>query len=157
MIEYIQANQSGFWIAAGFAMLAAEVLLFGFTTIIFLFAGIGALVTGLLMMFGVLAETWTVGIASFGISTGIVSLLLWKPLRKLQDSRAPVQQQSSDLVGYEFVLQEDISQTHPGTYRYSGINWKVEVDPSSPHDNLSARERVRVVSLDAGVFRVKSV
>ena len=157
MIEYIQANQSGFWIALGFGLLAAEVLLFGFTTIIFMFAGVGALITGLLMMLGALPETWIAGTACFGISTGIVSILLWKPLRKLQESRTPVQQQSSDLVGYEFTLPEDISLTHPGSYRYSGVTWKVEVDPSSPHDNLSARERVRVVSLDAGVFRVRAV
>ena len=38
MIEYIHTHQSGFWIAAGFIMLAAEVLVFGFTTIVLLFA-----------------------------------------------------------------------------------------------------------------------
>ena len=157
MLDYIHTHQSGFWIAAGFAMLAAEVLLFGFTTIIFMFAGLGALITGLLMMVGALPETWIAGTACFGISTGVVSILLWKPLRKMQENRTPVAQQSSDLVGYELVLPEDISLTHPGTYRYSGVTWKVEVDASSPHDNLSAGERVRVVSLDAGVFRVRAV
>ena len=154
MIEYIQAHQSGFWIALGFLLLATEVLVFGFTTIIFLFAGIGAVITGLLMMSGVLAETWISGMACFGISTGIISVLLFKPLRKMQDSPAKVQPQSSDLVGYSFVLQQDITNTQPGTHRYSGIDWKVEIDASAGVDEIKAGQRVEVVSLDAGVFRV---
>ncbi len=155
MIEYIQAHQSGFWIALGFLMLATEVLVFGFTTIIFLFAGVGAIVTGLLMMSGVLAETWIAGVACFGISTGVISVLLFKPLRKMQDAPAKVQPQSSDLVGYEFVLEQDITSTQPGVYRYSGVNWKVELDGTQA--SLPAGQRVCVTSLDAGVFRVKAV
>jgi inner membrane protein len=157
MIEYIQAHQSGFWIALGFLLLATEVLVFGFTTIIFLFAGIGAVVTGLLMMSGVLPETWISGMASFGICTGIISVVLFKPLRKMQDSPAKVQPQSSDLVGYGFVLQQDITNIHPGTHRYSGIDWKVEIDVSAGVDEIKAGQHVEVVSLDAGVFRVKAI
>jgi len=156
MIDYINAHQSGFWIAAGFALLAAEVLLFGFTTIIFLFAGLGALVTGLAMMLGALPETWTAGIACFGISTGITSALLWNPLRRMQDSGSPPKQQSSDLIGYEFVLQQDVTTLQPGEHRYSGINWKVELDADAGN-SLSAGQRVMVTSVDAGVFRVRAV
>lgn len=157
MIEYIQTHQSGFWIALGFLLLAAEVLLFGFTTIIFLFAGIGGLVTGLLMSAGILPETWIAGVSSFGISTGAISLLLWKPMSKLQDNNAPTQSHSSDLIGHEFVLQEDISPLKTGQHRYSGVDWKVELDASAEVDSLSAGQRVAVVSLDAGIFRVKSL
>ena len=156
MIEYIDMHQSGFWIATGFALLAAEVLLFGFTTIIFLFAGLGAIVTGLAMMFGLLPETWTAGIACFGISTGVISTVLWRPLRKMQDSTAPPQRQSSDLIGYEFVLQQDVTTLQPGKHRYSGVDWKVELDRQAG-DKLSAGQRVTVTSIDAGIFRVKAV
>ena len=157
MIEYIQTHQSGFWIAAGFMMLAAEVLLFGFTTIIFMFAGLGALITGLLMASGVLPETWIAGISSFGISTGIASALLWKPLKSLQDNHTPSKKQSSDLIGFEFILQQDISATQTGTHRYSGIDWKVELDDAAGVDNIPAGQRVAVTSLDAGIFRVTPV
>jgi len=155
MIEYINMHQSGFWIAIGFALLAAEVLLFGFTTIIFLFAGLGAIVTGLAMMFGLLPETWTAGISCFGITTGLVSAVLWKPLKKMQDNSTPPQRQSSDLIGYEFVLQQDITTLQPGQHRYSGVDWKVELDGQAG-DQLSAGQRVTVTSVDAGIFRVKS-
>jgi membrane protein implicated in regulation of membrane protease activity len=156
MIEYIQTHQPGFWITAGFIMLSAEVLLFGFTTIILLFGGLGALITGLLMMFGPLPETWIAGTACFGISTGIVSTLLWKPLKSMQDdSRMSPQQQSSDLIGYEFVLQQAVTTRQPGAHRYSGVNWKVEIDPGAGVDSLEAGQRVAVSSVDAGIFRVR--
>ena len=84
MVDYINAHMPEFWVALGFALLAAEVLIFGFTTLILLFAGIGAVATGLLMMAGILTETWVAGVASFGIATGIASVLLWKPMQKMQ-------------------------------------------------------------------------
>lgn len=157
MIEYIQSHQSGFWITAGFILLVAEALVFGFATIIILFAGIGALVTGLLMTIGVLPETWIAGVSSFGLSTGVVSILLWKPMRRLQNDNVSSQSNSSDLIGYEFVLQEDISPMKTGHHRYSGIDWTIELDPSAAADSLSAGQRVKVASVDAGIFRVKSV
>lgn len=155
MIEYIQAHQSGFWITLGFLLLVSEALIFGFSIIIFLFAGIGALVTGLLMSAGILPETWIAGVASFGISTGIVSVLLWKPMSKLQDNNAPTRSHSSDLIGYEFVLQHDISLVNTGNHRYSGVDWKIELDTATGVESLSAGQRVAVVSVDAGIFRVK--
>jgi inner membrane protein len=157
MIEYIDAHQSGFWIAAGFLMLAAEVLLFGFTTIILLFAGLGAIVTGLLMMAGLLPETWIAGTACFGISSGVASLLLWKSLRNLQDNATPQQKQSSDLIGYEFTLMQDVSALEPGKHRFSGVDWKVELDHTADVDKINTGQRVAVTSVDAGIFRVKPV
>jgi membrane protein implicated in regulation of membrane protease activity len=157
MLEYINNNLSGFWIALGFALLAAEVLLFGFTTIIFLFAGLGAITTGLLMEVGLLPLTWTAGTACFGIATGISSAILWKPLRRMQDAATPQKKQKSDIVGYEFVLMDDISRAMPGSHRYSGIDWKVEVDSSSEVDALAKGSRVVVVSVDVGLFRVKKL
>lgn len=154
MVDYINSHMSGFWIALGFAMLAAEVLLFGFTTIIFLFAGIGALTAGLLMSAGFLPETWVAGTACFGIATGISSAILWKPLKNMQDKSAPARKPTSDFVGLEFVLMSDISKTSAGNHRYSGIDWKVEIDSSSETDAINKGERVAVVSVDVGVLRV---
>ncbi len=156
MIEYINNNLSGFWISVGFALLAAEVLLFGFTTIIFLFAGLGAIATGLMMMAGLLPETWIAGTASFGITTGISGILLWRPMQRLQNGSVQ-EKQNSDFIGLQFILMDAISTVSPGRYRYSGIDWKVEVDVSSEADTLEKGVRVEVVSLDVGVFRVKAV
>lgn len=154
MLEYINTHMSGFWIAMGFALLAAEVLLFGFTTIIFLFAGLGALISGLLMSAGVIPETWIAGTASFGISTGICSAVLWKPLMAMQDRSTPQRKPESDIVGLEFVLMDDISTTLPGSYRYSGIDWKVEIDAGSDVDSITKGSRVVVKTVEVGLLSV---
>lgn len=154
MVEYINNHLPGFWIALGFALLAAEVLVFGFTTIIFLFAGLGALASGLLMSAGLIPETWIAGTACFGIATGVSSAILWKPLISMQNRSAPAQKPSSDIVGLEFVLTDDISTTAPGRYRYSGINWKVEIDSSSDRAELAKGVRVVVVTVGVGLLGV---
>ena len=157
MMDYINSNMSGFWIALGFVMLAAEILIFGFTTVIFLFAGLGALIAGLLMSVGVIPETWIAGTACFGIATGISSAVLWKPLKAMQDKSTSPKKPVSDFVGLEFVLTEDISHASTGSYRYSGIGWKVEIDTSCESNELAKGQRVVVVSVDVGVFRVNKI
>ena len=145
---------SGFWIALGFVLLAAEVLVFGFTTIIFLFAGLGALSAGLLMAAGFIPETWIAGTASFGIATGVFSAVLWKPLMSLQNKSVSPQKPSSDLVGLEFVLAEEISASVPGSYRYSGVDWSVEIDSSSEAQVIEKGARVVVVTVAVGLLSV---
>ncbi|MDH5516889.1 MAG: hypothetical protein OEY36_03590 [Gammaproteobacteria bacterium] len=151
--QYIVSHQSEFWLLLGFAMLALEVVT-GFSTGVFLFAGLGALTSGLLMSMNILPESWIAGIASTGISTGIITALLWKTLKRLQGDKPLEKDNSSDLVGHEFLLQTDISANHPGSVQYSGINWKVEIDKQANCDNLKAGQRVAVSSVEVGVFKV---
>lgn len=155
MLEYIHDHQAGFWIALGFILLALEVLVFGFATIVMLFAGLGAITSGLLMKAGVLPETWTAGIACFGLSTGLYSVLLWKPLQRIQANSVPQQKQSSDLIGLDFILEQDITTTQSGTTKYSGISWRVEIDKDAGVESINKGQRVVVTSLDAGLFRIK--
>ncbi|MDH5324691.1 MAG: NfeD family protein [Gammaproteobacteria bacterium] len=155
MIEYIQAHQAGFWIALGFLLLAVEVLITGFSTIVLLFAGLGAVATGLLIMAGILPQTWLAGIATFGISTGVLSALLWGPMKRFQDKSEPQNKQSSDFVGLEFVCNSDISLTQPGSHKYSGITWKVEIDTDTGLDQIANGTPVVVSEVNVGLFKVK--
>ena len=154
MIEYIDSHLPGFWIATGFLLLVLEALIFGFSTIVFLFAGIGALVTGLLMMAGLLPETWVAGIAGFGICTGLASALLWKPFRALQDRSDASARTHSDFEGLEFRIEQALEPGRPGRYRYSGIEWKLEIDDSCGVVSIPAGSKVRVVAVEVGRFRV---
>jgi membrane protein implicated in regulation of membrane protease activity len=154
VIDYIVNHQSEFWLVFGFGMLAIEVVT-GFSTGVFLFAGLGAVTTGVLMSLGVLPETWVSGVSCTGISTGIITALLWKPLKRLQDDRPAQKDNSSDLVGYEFVVESDITPLNPGSTKYSGISWKVEIDKDAGVDTIEAGQRVSVSSVEVGVFKVK--
>lgn len=152
--EYIVSHQAEFWLLFGFTMLVIEVVT-GFTTGVFLFAGLGALTTGALMSFGVLPETWIAGVSCTGISSGIITSLLWKPLKNLQGDRPTEKDNSSDLIGHEFVVESDIAVNKPGSTNYSGISWKVEIDKDADIDSIEAGQRVSVSSVEVGVFKVK--
>ncbi len=151
--DYIVSHQSEFWLMTGFSMLVIEVVT-GFTTGIFLFGGLGALTTGLLMSFGILPETWIAGVSCTGISSGIITALLWKPLKNLQGDRPKEKDNSSDLVGHEFVVESNITLDNPGSTNYSGITWKVVIDKDAGIDTIEAGQRVSVSSVEVGVFKV---
>jgi membrane protein implicated in regulation of membrane protease activity len=152
--DYIASHQAEFWLTFGFAMLVIEVVT-GFTTGVFLFAGLSALTTGILMSIGLLPETWIAGISCTGISSGIITMLLWKPLKKLQGDRPTEKDNSSDLVGHEFVVETDISLKKPGSTNYSGILWKVEIDKDAGVETIAAGQAVTVSSVEVGMFKVK--
>ena len=154
IIDYIVSHQAEFWMVIGFALLAAEILT-GFTVGVFLFAGIGALVTGGLMSFGFVAETWIAGISSTGISTGVITAVLWKPLKNLQGNRPIEKDNSSDLVGHTFVIENEITTTKPGNTEYSGVSWRVEIDKDAGVDVIEAGKYVKVSSVEVGLFKVK--
>ena len=157
MIEYFNAHQYAFWVSIGFLMLVIEVLALGMSSGVLLFAGLGALITGGLLWLGLLPDTWMAGVACFGVSSAVSALLLWKPLLKLQNFDVPEKDNSSDLVGMKFVLLQSVSLIEPGITRFSGIEWKVEIQPGQGVEQIAAGEEVRVVSVDAGLFRVLPV
>lgn len=156
ILDYINTHQAEFWVVLGFILLSIEISV-GLATGLLLFGSIGAIITGLLMLVGALPETWATGIASTAICSSIVTLLLWKPLKNLQNDDIPKKDNSSDLVGYEFTLQQDISLLEPGKTRYSGIEWKVEIDTHSEIENITSGQRVTVSSVEVGKFFVKPV
>ena len=156
IVEYIHSHQPEFWIIFGFTLLVLEVVT-GLTTGVLLFGGLGGLIAGLLMLLGIVPETWTAGVASAGISSGIIAALLWKPLRNMQGGREPAKDDSSDLIGYEFVTEQNIDMLNPGSKRYSGIEWRVEIAKDAGVKEITAGVRVIVSSVDVGVFRVKPV
>lgn len=152
--DYVVSHQAEFWLVLGFVMLIIEVFS-GFSAGVFLFAGLGALTTGALMSFAVLPETWIAGVSCTGISSGIITTLLWKPLKKLQNDQPAQKDNSSDLIGHEFVIDSDITVSHPGTTRYSGISWSVEIDRDAGVETIQAGQKVTVSSVEVGVFKVR--
>jgi len=155
MIEYFNANIHSFWFAVGFILLIVEALALGFSTGFVLFIGLGALLTGGLIWFGLMPGTWLASIATFGVSSVLISVALWKPLKSFQaNSEVPEKDNTSDIIGLKFRLDTDITTTVPGTTRYSGIEWQVEIDFGSEAKEICAGTTVVVVSVDAGKFRV---
>jgi len=156
MIEAIGQHLLSFWLILGLLLLTIEVAAFGMASGVLLFAGIGALLTGVLMAVGLVPATIPATLATFAIASGLSAILLWKPLKKFQND-VGAQAQASDLIGYQFLLDQDITRSQPGSVRYSGVEWRVEMAPESPVAMLPKGTFVEVVSVDAGVFRVRAV
>jgi len=88
MIDWINMGTS--WFVFGCVLLAIEAFIFGMSTAVFFFAGLGALMTGIMLWVGILPLTWTASFAAFTVSSVIAAALLWIPFKKLHN--APFQQ-----------------------------------------------------------------
>ncbi len=138
--------------AAGIAALVVEVGLLGFATFILLFVGIALFLTGLAMTLGWLDSTITTAIWSSVVLTCMLAVLLWKPLKRLQN-RSSTAEQASDFAQQTFVLTGDVdSTTEDVLYAYSGINWKVR--SQTP---LHRGQTVKVVKTEVSVMWVEPV
>ncbi|MCF6325537.1 MAG: NfeD family protein [Gammaproteobacteria bacterium] len=155
MIDYFNDNIYSFWFVIGFLLLIIEALALGFSTGFILFVGLGALLTGGAIWSGIVPATWLSSIATFALSSVLISVLLWKPLRAIQrNSKPPEKDNTSDIIGLKFRLEREISTTEPGVTRYSGIEWQVVIDHASEQQSIAAGSSVVVVSVDAGTFWV---
>lgn len=157
MIDIILANQAAAWIGVGFLLLAIEALAFGFSSGVLLFGSLGAIITGALLWFGLVPDSFIAAIACFAISTAAVTALLWAPLKRLQSGAELGHDRSSDIIGHTFILSSDISRTTWGEQKYSGIKWTVKPAEELSDDAISTGVQVKVTAVSVGVFFVKPV
>lgn len=119
-----------------------------------LFFAIACLVTGILVSLGVV-NTIEVEVLSVGVFTAIIAGLLWKPLQLFQNSGGG-KDTSSDMIGLEVLVSEDITQTS-GFIRYSGINWTARIASSAPTTLISSGVFCRIVAVDGNMMLVEPV
>ena len=158
-MEEILNNPSSIWFLIGFIALIVEAFILGLSSGLLLFGGLAALVTGLLFSLGVLEGSAfaLAPLATTGVLTGILAVLLWKPLKALQNRKGDMyQENNSDFVGLKLTLEMDLSLKNPGTVSYSGINWKVEIEPEF-EEVVPAGDMVEVTRVRVGGFTVKPV
>lgn len=157
MTDIIMANQAAAWIGAGFLLLAIEALAFGFSSGVLLFGSLGAIVTGALLWFGLVPDSFIAAIACFAISTAALTAVLWSPLKRLQSGAELGNDRSSDIIGHTFSLSSDINRTTWGEQKYSGITWNVKPADDLADDTISAGTQVKVTAVSVGAFFVQPV
>ena len=135
--------------AIGILMAVVDIVILGFATFFLTLIGLAVLTTGLLLNFGIMADSWTNILVSVAVLSALYTAVLWKPLSRLQQDKKP-KTVTSDLIGLQFVLETDVTAENPGMYLYSGVNWKVESD-----SDLTAGAKVEVVEVQVGTMRVK--
>ncbi|MEI8632710.1 NfeD family protein [Vibrio sp. PP-XX7] len=150
-MDFFTNNLAQSLFVVGLILLVIEVAVLGFSTFVLFFAGLAAIVTGVLLYLGIIPDSGLSAILSTGILTFIAAVILWRPLQRMQ-SNVSTKKAQGDLVGHRFILQEAVSPTQVGTYHYSGVDWKlISLTP------IEAGTRVEVTEAEVGAFHIKAV
>lgn len=150
-MNWIAENLAEALIIAGIALLVLEILVLGFTTFIFFFVGVAAIISGSLMYFGVIPDTFLSGMLATALLTALAAAGLWKPLRNMQADTGPTEA-TNDLIGHRFTLTEPVSAQEQPDYRFSGINWKLK-----SAEPIEAGKQVEVTHTDVGVLTIRAI
>lgn len=130
----------------GLLALIIEAAVFGFSLMVLFFLGLSMLLTGVVMWLGLLPETLLAALLVTALLMAVLSALLWKPLRRLQEP-AVAKPFNSDFAPAPFVLEADVDSRGLSEYRYSGIVWKLRSQTPLAAGTLVAVERIEVGSL----------
>lgn len=136
--------------AAGLFLAAIDLVIFGFATLFLTLFGLSLLTTGGLIYFSILDGSISSTLIAVTLLTATYGILLWKPLKRMQEQRKS-NKVSSDLTGMSFTLQQDISPDSPGKYHYSGIDWTVKTS-----EVITQGTEVEVIDLQVGIMMVKT-
>lgn len=119
-----------------------------------LFFGLASIFTGVLVHVG-LVEAWQNQVLTVGILTAIITVLLWKPLKKVQNTRGKTDD-SSDMIGIQVPVIDDITGTE-GTIRYSGVNWHARLADDAEVDVIKNNKICLIVAVTGTTMLVKPV
>tara|TARA_R110001583_G_scaffold8007_2_gene39128 strand:+ start:7068 stop:7523 length:456 start_codon:yes stop_codon:yes gene_type:complete len=150
-MEYIFSHLAQTLIVVGLILLAIEVLVLGFSTFVLFFIGIGTIITGILMLFGLLPATWLNSLLATAIISTIVALVSWQPLKRMQN-KVESKQINNDMIGHHFVLSTDLLVGKTVIHRYSGIDWQVKAKQP-----LTAGTEVKIIAMEVGILTVEPV
>jgi membrane protein implicated in regulation of membrane protease activity len=150
-MSWMTENLAQVLLVAGLLLLAIEVMVLGFATFFLFFLGVALALTASFMWMGMIPESLLAGALTVSLLTIISALVLWRPLKRMQNT-VEVKPVTSDLVGYRFFLKQKIGPNHPGRHAYSGITWSVLAATE-----IEANTQVEVVTVNVGEFIVKAV
>lgn len=148
---YISANHAHFfYILAGVSFLI-ELTVMGLSGPLLFFA-IASFTTAILISLGLISG-WDVEIFTLGVLTAATALLLWKPLKRFQNS-GDGSDNSSDMIGRQVPVSKTISQAE-GSIRYSGINWNSRLDEGAGVESIDKGKLCIITSVDGNIMLVK--
>ncbi len=137
-------------------MIAGAVLIGIETTMIpgigFLFAGLGAITTGALMLAG-MAQTQTGQWTWFFASTALWTIVLWVPLRNFYNRSGS---------GYDDMQGQVVTTLEGGIkkgaitkVKYSGSFMNARLADDSPTDSIPAGKELEIVKVEKGILLVR--
>ena len=152
-MEYFLENHHHFWYLLAAVSLVVELSIMGLSGPLLFFA-IASLVTGVLVNIGIISG-WESEILIAGILSAITALVLWKPLKTLQNTKQAVNE-SSDMIGLKVPVSAEIT-VMAGSVRYSGINWQARLAEDCTETSISENSQCEIVAITGNTMLVKPV
>jgi len=152
-MEYFLANPDHLWYLIAGISFVIELSIMGLSGPLLFFA-IASLMTGILVSTGII-DGWQSQILTIGLLTALVAVVLWKPLKSLQNSKEKTDN-SSDMVGLKVLVSADVTAT-AGSIRYSGINWQARLADDANVTTITEQSQCIIVAITGNIMLVKAV
>ncbi|HWV14045.1 MAG TPA: NfeD family protein [Cellvibrio sp.] len=115
-----------------------------------LFIALSCLLTGVLVSLK-LIQGWEYEVLSLGLLSVVGAAVLWKPLKRFQNSGSG-RDTSSDMIGKDLPVTSAITHNE-GCVSYSGIEWQARLDASFS-EPIAVAQRARVVAVEGSLLIV---
>jgi membrane protein implicated in regulation of membrane protease activity len=132
-----------FFLILGVALITIELLVLGLSAFWFLFIGFGALIAALYTFF-VGDNAWLSGTVIFVFSSIIISLGLYKPLKKWQSTKNELP--SHDAIGQTVETLAWNEESQSGKVLWSGTEWNAVGDAKK--DEIKLGDAVKIASVN---------
>ncbi len=142
-------------IIIGLIFLIVEIWVLGLSTIVLLALGLSTIATGVLAWVGIVPTTIVGVISGSGIGAGVLTAILWGPMKRMQKGESREFNIHSDLIGLVFELETPMDANTSATVKYSGVSWKLVLGPAFKDVQLNTGDSVKVIAVDVGKFTVE--
>ncbi|WP_370979826.1 NfeD family protein [Agaribacterium sp. ZY112] len=150
IVQYAMDHHDHIYYLVGGVSLIIELAVIGLGGPL-LFFGIAAFITGALTSLGII-NGWEIELFTLGIVTGIIALILWKPLKNFQNSGGG-SDTSSDMIGRDVKAASDID-AHSGKIRFSGIDWNARLQDTSV-SKIDEGQMCQIIAVEGTTMLVK--
>jgi membrane protein implicated in regulation of membrane protease activity len=150
LIDYFAQHQDHLLYAIAGICLLAELSVLGMSGPL-LFLALGCVITGVMVSLGVISG-WELEVLSVAVLTTLSAILLWKPLKKFQNSGVG-RDTASDMIGKVLPVTGLITRDQ-GTVSYSGIDWQARLD-ADHLEPVIVGGRVEVVAVQGSLLLVR--
>ncbi|MCP4955540.1 MAG: NfeD family protein [Photobacterium aquimaris] len=152
-MTYFFENHHHFWYLIAGLSFVIELSIMGLSGPLLFFA-IASVITGILVTFGIIGG-WQTEIFTLGVLTALIAIILWKPLKRLQQSHSKMDN-SSDMIGLEVPVSVEVTETS-GNIRYSGINWNARLMAKSHVKSIANGSQCKIVAVSGNTMLVEPV
>ena len=153
MLEAFMNDHANIWFFIAGLSFVIELSVMGLSGPLLFFA-MAAFITALLTHFNVI---YSIPIEIFitAILTGLIALVLWKPLKQFQNTKTTTDN-SSDMVGIK-VKASSIITVDEGTIRYSGLNWQARLSEQANSEQIAPDTTVKIVAINGNIMIVEAI